>query len=539
MWRNTLTLFLVAAVSVLLRSGIVSIPLERDEGAHAYTADRWLRGAVPYRDAFVHKPPGIYLAYAALLATGFRSAEAIHWLGHAFVLGTLAFLFLIGNRPPAHHVGTAAALAMTVLVLDGSVLGNTTNTEVLAILPLTAGVFFASRAAERGGLLRSFAAGVCGGLALMFKQVTAPVVFLMGAWIFWKRRTRAQALAFVEGLGLVLLPLGFYFWRAVGPATLFDALVGYNVVYGQAIPLSEYAGNLWSAMRPILGAQWPLLAAAMLGAATVHPSRVRSLALAWWLASFLAVALGGRFFQHYFVLLAPPTALLAALGLQTLGRRLTRQGAAWRGAVTGALTAAAVGWPVLVHWHLYWAAPPAAAGRNLHGLNPFPESPALGRWLRDRSHPDDTVFVYGAAPQLLYYTERRSATRYVFLDPLFGGGEDARARETEVLDELRRSAPRFVIIVTLRNPLGATLNAPKRLEQELHMRLAREYRPLIAEVADARGNQWIRPRRRTDYERAMFAYQSGELPILELWERRAASGMLTRPEPSGSLPPQE
>ena len=36
-----------------------AIPLERDEGEYAYIAQQWLQGALPYRDSFDQKPPGV------------------------------------------------------------------------------------------------------------------------------------------------------------------------------------------------------------------------------------------------------------------------------------------------------------------------------------------------------------------------------------------------------------------------------------------------------------------------------------------------
>src|SRR5206468_919159 len=127
------------------------IPLERDEGEYAYIAERWLAGDVPYRDAFDQKTPGVFVAYAALFAAGFRSVAAIHWLGHAALVGTIVFLYLLGRRLFSHQVGWIAGLFTIILVMDGNVLGNAANTEVFAILPLTAAIYFAVRAADSGG----------------------------------------------------------------------------------------------------------------------------------------------------------------------------------------------------------------------------------------------------------------------------------------------------------------------------------------------------------------------------------------------------
>src|SRR2546430_16590114 len=77
----------------------------------------------------------------------------------------------------------------------------------------------------------------------------------------------------------------------------------------------------------------------------------------------------------------------------------------------------------------------------MYGFNPFPESVALARLLRDHSTPDDRIFIFGSEPQILFYAGRRSASRYVFLYPLFTGGSDAPPRPPEVTQGPRQPPP--------------------------------------------------------------------------------------------------
>ena len=43
-----------------LRTPLLAVPLERDEGEYAYIAQRMLAAELPYRDAFDQKPPGVF-----------------------------------------------------------------------------------------------------------------------------------------------------------------------------------------------------------------------------------------------------------------------------------------------------------------------------------------------------------------------------------------------------------------------------------------------------------------------------------------------
>src|SRR5262252_10503852 len=46
----------------------VIYPLGHDHGVHAYVGREWLHGGLPYRDAFDHKPPGIFALHAFAMA---------------------------------------------------------------------------------------------------------------------------------------------------------------------------------------------------------------------------------------------------------------------------------------------------------------------------------------------------------------------------------------------------------------------------------------------------------------------------------------
>ena len=67
--RSALLILAVALLfSAFVRWRLREMPLERDEGGMAYMAQLLLQGIPPYQEAYHEKLPGIYLAYAALMA---------------------------------------------------------------------------------------------------------------------------------------------------------------------------------------------------------------------------------------------------------------------------------------------------------------------------------------------------------------------------------------------------------------------------------------------------------------------------------------
>ena len=51
----------ILVVSLAARAPSLKIPLDQDSAVYSYAAERWLEGGLPYRDAWDHKAPFLYL----------------------------------------------------------------------------------------------------------------------------------------------------------------------------------------------------------------------------------------------------------------------------------------------------------------------------------------------------------------------------------------------------------------------------------------------------------------------------------------------
>ena len=71
-------LAVVVAVVVFIRIHFLAIPLERDEGEYAYAGQLMLQGIPPYQLAYNMKFPGVYAAYALIMAMFGQTSVGIH-----------------------------------------------------------------------------------------------------------------------------------------------------------------------------------------------------------------------------------------------------------------------------------------------------------------------------------------------------------------------------------------------------------------------------------------------------------------------------
>ncbi|MCG6537854.1 MAG: hypothetical protein L7F78_24825, partial [Syntrophales bacterium LBB04] len=58
---------------------------------------------------------------------------------------------------------------------------------------------------------------------------------------------------------------------------------------------------------------------------------------------------------------------------------------------------------------------PTTLSRLIYGANPFPESIKIGEYVKSNSNTEDKIAVLGSEPQIYFYSQRRSATGYIYM----------------------------------------------------------------------------------------------------------------------------
>jgi len=392
----SLVLFLILAAVVQV-PGLVLGP-HTDASIFATIGEQLARGDLPYRDAWDHKPPGIYAvtAIAALLPGPTWPA---FWVLSVIVLAaTGQVLQWIVGRP-------LAAVAVLAMGLYPAATGGG-QTEAFAALPAAIAFLMATRQ-------RWFISGVAAGAALLFSLQLVPLlpalVVLAGA------RPRPLLLGVAGVLvacGLAVVPMAA---AGILPAA-FDTLVNYDRIY--------LASSRSADLRTVynLGVVLLPLAAALPFGARRLPDRSDLAAFAWCLAAVVAIAMQGRLFAHYVIPLGIPLAVLAR---QPLQRKLAR---------FAVVAATAV--MVAVSFFVVLAEAPTHRG---------PSSAAVGRWVRDHTRPSDTILVWGLDAGVYLVAERAPAGRYPYHLPLVTPGYTTPALIANWVADLSAHPPLVIV----------------------------------------------------------------------------------------------
>ena len=392
----SLVLFLILAAVVQI-PGLVFGP-HTDASIFATIGEQVTRGNLPYRDAWDHKPPGIY-AVAAIAAIMPGPTWPVFWaISVMFVAATGQVLQWIVGRP-------LAAVAVLAMGLYPAATGGG-QTEAFAALPAAIAFLMAWRQ-------RWFVAGLAAGVALIFSLQLLPL--LVALVVLAGARPRPVLL----GVAGVLVSCGavIVLMAAVGvlPAA-FDTLVTYDRIYLG----SSRAADLRSVHN--LGVVLlPLVAALPFGARRL-PDRADLAAFAWCCAAAIFLAMQGRLFAHYVIPLGIPLAVLARQPAQLKTARLA----------VVATTA------VMVAVSFFVAVAEAPTHRG-------PVAATIGRWVRDNTAPSDTLLVWGLDSGIYLTAARAPAGRYPYDLPLVTPGYTTPEMIHAWVADLAASPPKLIV----------------------------------------------------------------------------------------------
>jgi hypothetical protein len=452
-----------------IRVRLLEVPLERDEGEYAYVGQLILQGIPPYELAYNMKLPGTYCAYAAGMAIFGKTIAGIHLTLVLVNSLTIVFIFLLGRKLCGGVGGAVASASFGIMSVSPEVLGMEAHANHFVILfavPATLLLWKASEINRRGTL---FFSGLLYGMAFLMKQ--QGICFGIFGWIFlvgqaarskliWSGDFAKKSLVFGAGMilpfvltCLALAAAGvfskFWFWTFT-----------YARSYATSLPLSEGIKNfaerlnsgsdLWTGFWIIAGIGLPL---------ACLDRRIRNRAvfvIVLGLCSFLGTATGLYFRPHYFILMLPAFAIAQGLAIVSMQRALRFKVVenVFK-SLPAILFGTVLAWVIVCENRVFFQLSPTQVCDSLYqspfARNPFVESLAVGRYIREHSAKNARVAVLGSEPQIYFYAQRHSATGYIYAYDLMELQPHASEMQREMIQEIEAASPEFLVDVAFQN----------------------------------------------------------------------------------------
>jgi hypothetical protein len=447
-----LSVAVIVFLTAVVRAPLLDIPFERDEGEYAYIAWRLGYHELPYRDWIDQKPPGIFWVYRLALNLPLNPIRSVHFMGLLFSAASACALFFLARRFMSRPWSAVAAALFAILSADPLVQGTAANTELFMLLPLILSqlAFLSATSNDRHRTLFMTLSGTLTGIAVAFKQVAAVNWFFLLAlyplFVAGEKRRR-NTLSFAgwsaAGAGVVWGLIAIYFSLRQGLGDLVNNVFTHNLEYINAIPWPArltFCAQTLATLSQTQALVWLLSAAGFIALYLTGRVRLLLFLAGWLVTSLVGMSASGYFFPHYFQQTLPVLSVLATLGAEALSKaHFWKRVPAWgRGAIAGAML---VVLPVVVIYPFIFTYTPAESVRKIYPGNYFAEMPDLAGRIARMTASDDRVFIFGAEAELLFYAQRVSATRYIFLFPLYGPYRDAREKQIAATKEISLNRP--------------------------------------------------------------------------------------------------
>ena len=456
-------LLFVVLLTMVIRYGLIGVPLERDEGEYAYGGQLILQGIYPYQQIYNMKLPGIYAAFAGLMAVFGQTHMGIH-LGLMFLnAASIVFVFLLAKQLYDSIVGLIAATAFAIMSLLPSVHGIFANAEHFVILFSVGGLWILVKALDEERLWLILISGLLLGSGFLMKQHGAAFM-LFGALYILLQQIRFR-MAFDKHL---FLKIGLFILGAMFPYGITCVVFLLNGTFGKfwfwtfkyatAYTAIEPVSKDWSlfkdrALNIIQSAPliWLLVLIGLPALGIDKHARRRVIFIVMFAVfSVMAICPGFYFRKHYFILLLPAAALLAGIAIGALRNNLkTNHSLIFKYGFVLLISGICIFGSVYQHRDFLFKMTPIQLSREVFGLNPFPETLQIAQFIKGNTEKNDRIAVFGSEPQIYFYADRHAASGYVYMYALMENHDFALSMQKEMIQEIECSQPKFIVFVNV------------------------------------------------------------------------------------------
>ena len=459
-WPHIVTVFIIVFVAAI-RIRLLETPLERDEGEFAYMGQLMLQGIPPYLIFYSMKLPGIYAAYALMMAVFGQTIAGVH-IG-LLVVNAIAIIliFILARRLFDDVVAVVAVSSYALLSVSPTVLGTSAHATQFIVPFVLGGTIVLLKALDSGKYWMIFVSGLAYGMAFIIKQHAVffiPFAALYFTWYIIRTRpfdlkrlaSGISLLLIASAIPFVITCVWLYFAGTLSKFWFWTFTYAHQ--YVSMIPLTDAVQNFKISASNVVE-PWDLLwIIAGIGLTSIlwyeKARSNRFFLIVFTLFSFLTICPGFFFREHYFVTILPSVALLAGVATSAAMQFLSDKKMPLVVRLLPIIvTTAALVYPITQFSDFFFRITPVQACRMMYGVTPFPESIEVAKYIRNHSTKEDTIAVIGSEPQIYFYADRKSATGYIYVYGLMEQQDYASWMQDDMIREIEGALPKYVVFV--------------------------------------------------------------------------------------------
>ena len=505
-------LIVCIALFVYVRMRHKDIAFERDEGEYAYAAQEILRGKIPYKDFYNMKTPLVYYSFALLFKL---FGDSVHTVKISLLFVNLIsafFIFLTARKLFGRDTGLTASGIFLLFCLSYSAQGWTANAEHFVVLFASISLFFLTSDISRWTLdvgktpiltpdigrrtldvlktptlqrLKSnvkrqhfnlFFSGVFMMLAFLCKQqaiglLIFPIIWLISCQLsavnsrsdlnrstfIDYRSSFLNFLIYCAGCAVPFTILLFYLWSNGALSDSYYLCIQYAQAYGSIYQTfgeiinfhNIFNDNKWFWMA-VLGYFFMIMTGKVL-------EKYAGFLFLLFFCCFYSVSLGFLFRPHYFQLIFPASAMMAAFFIVRLSTK----------PYLPVLCLSAAFYFMIDEQENYLCkASPDGVCRKMYPIDNFTAIRDLAFELPDHiSDKSKPICVFGHEPQMFYYSHLQSASGFIYMYPMFENQPYAEKMSFKFIDEVEKNNPNTLVYITYTVPNDCEIVLAKYLKK--------------------------------------------------------------------------
>lgn len=473
-WVVAILMILALSLVLLIRESPALDDLHVDGTVFAYGGSRILKGDLPYRDFWDHKPPGVFYLNALAFAIFGTDAWAVWYLNVLWALALGGGTYLLLSRMTSFRYALTGTVILLCLSLHPRFNEGLNLTEFYALLPAVLALLALERHHSRPSAFSRLLLGTSLAAAFLLKHTaigTPLACILVAAWLEVRVRGPVRAARSLAVMSLppvvVILALVLYWHLHDALVDLYDATVRFNLLYAQG---GLTAKSVYATTRKIAGDSrtGPLFLVSVGGMvaalASTYPSSrsdpgvprpapkrgVHPVFAAAFLAlglEVLAISATGRDFMHYYLSVIPALCTSVAYFFPAKSRSpVTPTAHTTTPPINPVALAGILIWGLLAVT-LDYIRPPASSVDLFieRAIQRYPLRTNVGKLLSSLADEKTTLLYWGIGAELNFETRLPSPSRYLYYIPLFVEGFDSSQRWGELIADLQ-AHPNAILI---------------------------------------------------------------------------------------------
>lgn len=439
-------------------------PIDLDETIYGYFGQRILAGDLPYRDVFDHKVPGIFFIYALILRFFGNYFIFFRLTALFFSLLTTVLLFKIGKLIANPLTGFCIAAFHAVFINGFFIQGTTANTEIFINLFNIVALWLFLIVYKKENDKRPdcsinfkknnfyiFLAGIFSGLSFMTKPVAIFNFFVLFIFLlFFKKSVLKKTIYLFSGFFIFPLIFSFYFLTKNYLKEYFDYAFLINFSYldtERSIFLSPF-NSLKNFLNNVLitakienGFLWISALAGSFYLLIKKRSLEGYLFITYLAFSIIGIATGGYHFLHYNIQLIPALSLLAGIFLAKTIKKIN--------GVNSQEYSKIINFSFFLVFLFFFFIIPILQYKNKfiplqkNGHQYDIESIIISQELQKKVKPDEYLFVWPRTPQIYFFSQRQSASRFIFYH---AWAEKKLSIKNNIIIDLEKNPPAFIVL---------------------------------------------------------------------------------------------